>query len=228
MHMQRRGCLQFFDLVDMPVIVHRQVRSLYGDVVATPVVAQWRFLWSVPVFLLLQYIDEVVVVFCTGSSVGDSRAPTVAALTRSLTCPLCSTTARGSTCRKLHWSRSCCAFFLWPMSLLCKSCWCRFLRLWTACDHAATSSFSSTVEVPQIQLSPVTVDIPVVQQRRPRLPTELVMTAMKGFLMHFVSFFALLRVVPELSASFSSFRVLTPVSARGLQGCRSRQEFYPQ
>ena len=32
-------------------------------------------------------------------------------------------------------------------------------------------------------------------------------------------------VVPELSASFSSFRVLTTVSARGLQGCRSRREF---
>ena len=40
--MQRRGCLQFFDLVDMPVIVHRQVRSLRGDVVATSVVAQWQ------------------------------------------------------------------------------------------------------------------------------------------------------------------------------------------
>ena len=38
--MQRRGCLQFFDLVDMPVTVHRQVRSLCGDVVATSVVAQ--------------------------------------------------------------------------------------------------------------------------------------------------------------------------------------------
>ena len=38
--MQRRGYLQFFDLVDMPVIVHRHVRSLCGDVVATSVVAQ--------------------------------------------------------------------------------------------------------------------------------------------------------------------------------------------
>ena len=38
--MQRRGCLQFFDLVDMPVIVHRHVRSLCGDVVATSAVAQ--------------------------------------------------------------------------------------------------------------------------------------------------------------------------------------------
>ena len=36
--MQRRGCLQFFNPVDMPVIVHRQVRSLCGDVVATSVV----------------------------------------------------------------------------------------------------------------------------------------------------------------------------------------------
>ena len=51
-------CLQFFDLVDMPVIVHRQVRSLCGDVVAT----SGRFLWSVPEILLLQYIDKVVVV----------------------------------------------------------------------------------------------------------------------------------------------------------------------
>ena len=37
-------------------------------------------------------------------------------------------------------------------------------------------------------------------------------------LTHFASFFALLRVVPELSASFSSFRALTTVSARGLRG----------
>ena len=36
-------------------------------------------------------------------------------------------------------------------------------------------------------------------------------------------------VVPELSASFSSFRVLTTVSARGLQRvCRSRREFHSQ
>ena len=31
-------------------------------------------------------------------------------------------------------------------------------------------------------------------------------------------------VVPELSDSFSSSRALTTVSARGLQGCRSRRE----
>ena len=34
--------------------------------------------------------------------------------------------------------------------------------------------------------------------------------------------------MPELSASFSSLLALTPVSARGLQGCRSRREFTPR
>ena len=35
-------------------------------------------------------------------------------------------------------------------------------------------------------------------------------------------------VVPELRASFSSFRALTTVSARGLEGCESRREFTPR
>ena len=35
-------------------------------------------------------------------------------------------------------------------------------------------------------------------------------------------------VVPELSASFSSFRALTTARARGLQGCRSRRNFTPR
>ena len=55
-------CLQFFDLVDMPVIVHRQVRSLW--VMSLPPLS-WRsgrFLWSDPEILPLQYIDKVVVV----------------------------------------------------------------------------------------------------------------------------------------------------------------------
>ena len=34
--MQRRGCLQFFDLVDMPMIVHRQVRSLMRSLCFLP------------------------------------------------------------------------------------------------------------------------------------------------------------------------------------------------
>ena len=45
------------------------------------------------------------------------------------------------------------------------------------CDHAATGW---TVEVPQIQLSLATVDIPVVQQRR--VLDLAVMAAMKGFM----------------------------------------------
>ena len=44
------------------------------------------------------------------------------------------------------------------------------------------------------------------------------MGAMKGFFDAFCVIFRALLVVPELSASFSSFRALTPVSARGLQG----------
>ena len=84
-----------------------------------------------------------------------------------MTYPLCSTTiARGSACRKLQWSRSCCAFLWWPMSLLCRSCWCRFLRLWTPCDHGATGLFSSTVEVPQILFIARVSGHLVVQQRR--------------------------------------------------------------
>ena len=54
-HAETWFCLQFFDQVDMPVIVQRQVRSLRGDVVDTPVVAQVQI-------LQLQYINTVVVV----------------------------------------------------------------------------------------------------------------------------------------------------------------------
>ena len=61
-HAETWFCLQFFDLVDMPVIVHRQVRSLCSDVIDTPVVAQWQIPMSVPEILLLQYIHKVVVV----------------------------------------------------------------------------------------------------------------------------------------------------------------------
>ena len=41
---------------------------------------------------------------------------------------------------------------------------------------------------------------------------------MMAAMTHFASFFALPPVNLELSASFSSFRALTTVSARGLQG----------
>ena len=48
--------------------------------------------------------------------------------------------------------------------------------------------------------------------------------AMNGYFGSFCAIFRAPPVVPELSASFSSLRALTPVSARGLQGCRSRRE----
>ena len=45
--------------------------------------------------------------------------------------------------------------FKWPMSLLCRSCWCRrcFCGRQRLCDHTATSSSLSAVEVPQIQFT---------------------------------------------------------------------------
>ena len=52
--------------------------------------------------------------------------------------------------------------------------------------------------------------------------------AMKGFFGAFRAIFRALPVVPEFSASLSSFRALTLVSARGLQGCRSWRELYSQ
>ena len=119
---------------------------------------------------------------------GDSRAPTVAALTRSLTCPFCSTTARGSTCRKLQWSRSCCAFFWWPTSLLCRSCWCRFLRLWTPCDHAEPS-FLFNSRGAQIRSSPEFMDILLCDREGHSTSAVLVMTAMQWFLAHFAPFY---------------------------------------
>ena len=53
-----------------------------------------------------------------------------------------------------------------------------------------------------------------------RLSALLFMVAAKGFFDAFCVIFRAPPVVPELSASFSSFRALTPVSAR----CRSRRE----
>ena len=139
-----------------------------------------RFLWSVPVFLLLQYIDNVVVVFYV-QSCGRQSSSHSCSLDKVIDMPFCVQRQPVFNVQKTAVVPQLLRVFWWPVSLLCRSCWCRFLRLWTPCDHAATSVFSSTVEVPQIQLSPVTVDIPVVQQRRARFPTVLVMTAMSCF-----------------------------------------------
>ena len=137
--------VQFLDQVDMPFAVQRQVRSLCGDVVDTPVVAQTqipmvRFTTEI---LQLQYIDKAMDVCCAGpqfvrSCGRQSRSHSCSSFlprTRSLTCPLCSTTGAG--CRSAencegpavaaHSTR-------WSMSLLAQ-----FIdKIWTSCDHAAT------------------------------------------------------------------------------------------
>ena len=68
---------------------------------------------------------------------------------------------------------------------------------WTrslTCPLLSTTGYC-TVEVPQFSSSPVFVDIPVVQHRRVRCFQHfLLMAAMTGFLTHFASFFALLRL----------------------------------
>ena len=77
--------------------------------------------------------------------------------------------------------------------------------------------FSSTAEVPQIQFTARVVDILLCNRDRYEAFIRGVMVAVIGFFDAFCVIFRAPPVVPELSASFSSFRALTPVSARGLQ-----------
>ena len=70
---------------------------------------------------------------------------------------------------------------------------------------------------------PVVMDAPVTVQRRRSLEQWKCLRissspAMKGFFVAFCAIFRAPPVVPELSASFSSFRALTPVSARRAPG----------
>ena len=71
--------MQFLDLVDMPVVVQRQVRSFAAMSSTHLSWRRGRFLWFVPEILQLQYIDQVVDVLYV-QAVGDSRVPTVAVL----------------------------------------------------------------------------------------------------------------------------------------------------
>ena len=200
--MQRRGCLQFFDLVDMPVIVHRHVRSLCGDVVATSVVAQ-RQIPMVrscvsPCSTLTRWSS-----YCTCKAVEDSRAPTVAALTKSLTCPVFNDSLwfnGQKTAEVPQLLRVALVAYVPVVQVV----WCRFLRLWTPCDHAATS-FSSTVEVPLTRSSQ--------SYGHSSCTTEKGSTSRRsgydGDEWFFGAFCAIFRappVIPELSASFSSPR----------------------
>ena len=81
---------------------------------------------------------------------------------------------------------------------------------------------SSTVEVPLIQFTARVVDILLYNRDWYTAFIKGVMAAVNGFFDAFCVIFRAPPVVPELSASFSSFRALTPMSARGqlVLGCR--------
>ena len=80
---------------------------------------------------------------------------------------------------------------------------------------------SSTVQVPQIQFTARVVDILLYNRDWYTAFIRGVMAAVNGLFDAFCVIFRAPPGVPELSASFSSFRALTPVSARGLQlGCQ--------
>ena len=85
------------------------------------------------------------------------------------------------------------------------------------CDHTATRSCLFNSLVPQIQFTARVVDILLYNRYRYAAFIRGVMAAVNGLLDAFCVIFRAPPVVPELSASFSSPRALTPVSARGLQ-----------
>ena len=98
---------------------------------------------------------------------------------------------------------------------------------WSMSSCSSSTFFTSpvimqrrcTVEVPQVQFSPATVGhYSCATEKGTRLSALLLMVAAKGFFDAFCVIFRASPVVPELSASFSSFRALTIVSARWLQG----------
>ena len=125
-------------------------------VVDTPVMAQMR-IPTVFEILQLQYIDKMVDVCCAGpASSGREETVEIPQLqpvtwTWPFTRPLCATTDAHGRCPHVQ-----------------------FIDI----SHVPViMQRRCTGEIPQIQLSPVTVDIPVVQQRR----GILMMAAMKGF-----------------------------------------------
>ena len=105
-------------------------------------------------------------------------------------------------------------------------------------------SFDKVVDGPAVAVHREGVDVPVIIQRRSlqqlrclrfRSSPESVGILLyirdgyygsdEGLFDAFCVIFRAPPVVPELSASFSSFRALTTVSARWIQVCRSRREF---
>ena len=132
---------------------------------------------------------------------GDSRLPQMQLIrtrfwTRSLTCLRCVTAGAWSSVQKLRILRSCSSS----------------TRCGRPCDHTATSRFSFSSGGASDSVHRQSRGHPVVQQRL----VCGVMAAVMGFFDAFCVIFRAPPAMPELSASFSSFRALTAVSARGL------------
>ena len=110
-----------------------------------------RFPWSVPVFLLLQYIDKVVVVLYV-QSCGRQSSSHSCSLDKVVDMPFVFNDSPWFNVQKTAEVPQLLRVALVAYVPVVQVVWCRFLRLWTPCDHAATS-FSSTAEVPQTRSS---------------------------------------------------------------------------
>ena len=117
------------------------------------------------------------------------------------------------------------------------------VQAWRRRSSPTVAAVEKSVEIPHVLLDKV-VDMPVIVNDRvlhsrgasiqfiacfrghfscatqtgTMLPAFFLMVAMMGFLDACCVIFRAPPAMPELSASFSSFRALTAVSARGLQG----------
>ena len=106
-----------------------------------------RFLWSVPVFLLPQYIDKVVVVLYVQSCERQSSSHSCS-LDKVVDMPVVFNDSLWFNVQKTAGVPQLLRVVMVADVPVVQVVWCRFLRLWTPCGHAATS-FSSTAEVPQ-------------------------------------------------------------------------------
>ena len=157
--------------------------------------------------LQLQYIDKVIDVCCAGpqflrSCGRQSRSHSCSSFlpwTKSLTCPLCSTT--DAACQS---AENCfgpaVAAHLTRLSMT-------LLVQFIDCSHVPViMQRRCTVEVPQIQLSPVTADSSCATEKGTGLGgyggDERVYRCWRGFFGGIDPFFRAPLVVPELSASF--------------------------
>ena len=116
-----------------------------------------RFLWSVPVFLPLQFIDKLVVVLYV-QSCGRQSSSHSCSLDKVVDMPFVFNDSPWFNVQKTAAVLQLLRVAMVADVPVVQVVWCRFLRLWTLCDHAATR-FSSTVEVPQTRSSPEFMDI---------------------------------------------------------------------